>query len=113
VSCKQLDCHDRTSCCQPSTELPGHLQSHYVCLLAAGVLANIVMPTSFLILIWLILHVAVAALTGNLHSSHTRAFVMTHRVGVCKGPYPQSFVRAWKAWDKRNKSENDPIDGRS
>jgi hypothetical protein len=32
------------SCCQPSTELPGHLQSHYMCLLAAGVLANIVMP---------------------------------------------------------------------
>eukprot|EP00775_Hariotina_reticulata_P005959 gene5959-6198_t len=52
-----------------------------------------------------------ADVAGSLHSSHTKAFVTTHRVGVCKGPYPQSFIRAWKAWDKRNKSENDPVDG--
>lgn len=23
----------------------------------------------------------------------------------------QSFIKAWKAWDKKNKSENDPIAG--
>jgi serine/threonine-protein kinase haspin len=35
--------------------------------------------------------------------------VQTHRVGVCRGPYPAAFVKAWKAWDKRHKSENDAI----
>jgi hypothetical protein len=28
---------------------------------------------------------------------------------VCRGPYPAAFVKAWKAWDKRHKSENDAI----
>jgi hypothetical protein len=26
---------------------------------------------------------------GNPYPSHTQAFVKTHRVGVCRGPYPQ------------------------
>lgn len=51
----------------------------------------------------------VTCFTGQPYPSHTNAFVKTHKVGVCRGPYPQSFVKAWKAWDKRNKSENDPI----
>lgn len=46
---------------------------------------------------------------GHLYPSHTNAFVKTYKVGVCRGPYPQPFIKAWKAWDKRNKSENDPI----
>jgi hypothetical protein len=37
--------------------------------------------------------------------------VQTHRVGVCRGPYPPAFVRAWRAWDARNTSENDFIGG--
>lgn len=46
---------------------------------------------------------------GQPYPSHTNAFVKTHKVGVCRGPFPQPFIKAWKAWDKRNKSENDPI----
>jgi len=48
---------------------------------------------------------------GTAHSSYTDAFVQTHRVGVCRGPYPVAFFKAWKAWDKRHKSENDAIAG--
>ena len=48
---------------------------------------------------------------GALHASYTHAFVQTHRVGVCQGPYPAVFIKAWKAWDKRHKSENDPMSG--
>jgi hypothetical protein len=48
---------------------------------------------------------------GAPHASYTDAFVQTHRVGVCRGPYPAAFVKAWKAWDKRRKSENDFIGG--
>lgn len=48
---------------------------------------------------------------GAPHASYTDAFVQTHRVGVCRGPYPAAFVKAWKAWDKRHKSENDFIGG--
>ncbi|WIA16133.1 hypothetical protein OEZ85_012851 [Tetradesmus obliquus] len=48
---------------------------------------------------------------GNPYPSHTQAFVKTHRVGVCRGPYPQSLIKAWRAWHKKNKSENDPIEG--
>jgi serine/threonine-protein kinase haspin len=32
-------------------------------------------------------------------------------VGVCRGPYPAALVKAWEAWDKRHKSENDFIGG--
>lgn len=50
-----------------------------------------------------------SVVAGQPYPSCTTAFVKTHKVGVCRGPYPQPFVKAWKAWDKRNKSENDPI----
>jgi hypothetical protein len=49
--------------------------------------------------------------TGNAHDSHSDAFVHTHRVGVCRGPYPPAFIKAWRAWDKTNTSENDFIGG--
>lgn len=50
-----------------------------------------------------------AVSAGQPYPSHTCAFVKTHKVGVCRGPYPQLFIKAWRAWDKRNTSENDPV----
>jgi hypothetical protein len=57
------------------------------------------------------LYVRCSSCTGAPHASYTEAFVQTHRVGVCRGPYSAPFIKAWKAWDKRNKSENDAIGG--
>ncbi len=33
------------------------------------------------------------------------------KVGVCRGKYCRELVKAWKLWDKRHRSENDPVDG--
>lgn len=41
----------------------------------------------------------------------TAAFVETHSVGVCRGPYAAKLVQAWHAWDASHGSENDPVDG--
>lgn len=30
---------------------------------------------------------------GAPHASYTDAFVHTHRVGVCQGPYPPAFIK--------------------
>jgi hypothetical protein len=40
----------------------------------------------------------------------TPGFVHTHKVGVCRGAYSPALVRAWRAWDTRHVSENDPVD---
>ena len=40
----------------------------------------------------------------------TQGFVQTYGVGVCRGLYTPALVREWRAWDKRNGSENDPVD---
>ena len=40
----------------------------------------------------------------------TQGFVQTYGVGVCRGRYAPALVREWRAWDKRNGSENDPVD---
>ena len=40
----------------------------------------------------------------------TQGFVQTYGVGVCRGRYAPALVREWRAWDKRNNSENDPVD---
>ncbi len=47
---------------------------------------------------------------GQRYASVSSAFVRTMRVGVCQGPYAKPLVRAWKAWDKKRCSENDPVD---
>jgi len=36
--------------------------------------------------------------------------VQTYGVGVCRGRYASTLVKEWHAWDKRNGSENDPVD---
>ena len=36
--------------------------------------------------------------------------MQTYGVGVCRGGYAPALVREWRAWDKRNGSENDPVD---
>lgn len=40
----------------------------------------------------------------------TPGFVHTHKVGICRGPYSPALVRAWRSWDARHTSENDPVD---
>ena len=40
----------------------------------------------------------------------TQGFVQTYGVGVCRGRYAPALIREWRAWDKRNGSENDPVD---
>lgn len=42
--------------------------------------------------------------TGN----QTTGFVEAYGVGVCRGKYSRSFTSAWKAWDAKHGSENDP-----
>ena len=32
------------------------------------------------------------------------------QVAICHGPYPKPLVKAWHTWDKKNGSENDPVD---
>ena len=36
--------------------------------------------------------------------------MQTYGVGVCRGRYAPTLIREWRAWDKRNGSENDPVD---
>lgn len=36
--------------------------------------------------------------------------MQTYGVGVCRGRYAPALVKEWRAWDKRNGSENDPVD---
>ena len=36
--------------------------------------------------------------------------MQTYGVGVCRGRYASTLVKEWHAWDKRNGSENDPVD---
>ena len=31
-------------------------------------------------------------------------------MGVCKGPYSPSLVKAWHAWEAQHGSENEPVD---
>ena len=47
---------------------------------------------------------------GAAVQNSTQGFVQTYGVGVCRGRYAPALVREWRAWDKRNGSENDPVD---
>ena len=47
---------------------------------------------------------------GAAAQNSTQGFVQTYGVGVCGGGYAPALIREWRAWDKRNGSENDPVD---
>ena len=32
------------------------------------------------------------------------------QVAICHGPYPRELIKSWHAWDRKNGSENEPVD---
>lgn len=40
----------------------------------------------------------------------TAGFVETFGVGICRGSYAPALCEAWRHWDRRFSSENDPVD---
>jgi hypothetical protein len=46
---------------------------------------------------------------GVVVPNSTQGFVQTYSCGVCRGRYAGALVKEWRAWDKRNGSENGPV----